>query len=111
MNSDESEFFDSLLLSGAIEVVAINPDNGEFMYNITSKMKDVFPELYNEHLNKIDADLKALWEKGFLEINIFEANPTVFLSTKAFSDEEIDGLPSDLAETLAEIKRVFGQNI
>lgn len=108
MNSDESEFFDSLLLCGAIEVVTINPVNGEFLYNITPKMKDIFPEIYYEHLNKIDSDIKALWELGFLDINIFEENPTVYLTQKALAIDQIEELPQDLSETLDEIKRLLG---
>ena len=107
MSDEEGEFFDSLLLSGAIEVVSINPKTGEFLYNITPKMKDIIPELYDEHMNKIDSDLKALWQEGLLDINFFEESPTVYLTEKSFNNEATSKLPSDLLETLDEIKRIF----
>ena len=107
MNSEESELFDSLLLLGAIEVVGIDPNNGEFMYSMTPKMEDLFPELYYEHLNKIDEDIKVLWQDGFLEINLLEDNPMVYLTSKAFISAEVEALPEDKKTTLAEIKRIF----
>ena len=110
MNSEESAIFDRLVLAGAIEVIGVSPTNGEFLYNITPKMKDVFPEMYDEHLNKLDQDIKSLWEDGFLDINIFEDNPMVFLAQKAFDEEAISALEEDKMLTLSEIKRIFEQN-
>ena len=110
MNSEESEIFDRLVLAGAIEVIGVSPTNGEFLYNITPKMKDVFPEMYDEHLNKLDQDIKDLWQDGFLDINIFEDNPMVFLAQKAFDEEAISTLEEDKLLTLSEIKRIFYQN-
>ena len=107
MSSEESDFFDQLILNGSIEVVGIDEDTGDFMYNITTKMKDFLPELYDEHLNKIDSDIKELWNDGFLEINLLEDNPMVYLSAKSFIDYEVDQLSEDKKQTLKEIKRLL----
>jgi hypothetical protein len=109
MNSEESDIFDRLVLSGAIEVIGVVPNNGEFLYNITPKMKDIFPEMYNEHLNKLDQDIKSLWQQGFLDINIFEDNPMVYLTQKSFNEEEIVLLNDEEILTLLEIKRIFNE--
>lgn len=107
MNSEESDIFDRMLLNGAIEVIGIEPTNGEFLYNITPKMKDLYPEIYNEHLNKLDQDIKSLWQQGFVDINIFEDNPMVYLTQKSFNEEEVLLLNTDESLTLLEIKRIF----
>jgi hypothetical protein len=66
------------------------------------------PELWNERLSFIHEEVMFFWQHGFLEIKEMEKiNPIIFLTEKAFDEEEIDQLPEDKAETLQEIKRLF----
>lgn len=96
---------DSLILKGAIEAAGIN-DDGELLYNFTPKLKEIMPELYNEHLNFVNKELMALWEKGFININMMDDNPKVTLSAKAFNDAEISKLHASQRWSLDEIKRI-----
>jgi len=82
----EQRIIQELLEKGALEFAGVS-DTGEILYNFTPMLKNVMPELYNEHLNHVNAELMNLWEKGYIEMNLFDQNPVVKLSPKAFSDD------------------------
>jgi len=99
---------EKLILDGALEIGGIDTENGEILYNFTNKLKDVMPELYNEHLNFVNAEIMYLWERGFLSIEDFtEENPRVRVTDKAHNNEEISKLPKDRQRSLEEIKRIL----
>jgi hypothetical protein len=99
---------EELILSGVVEVAGIDPKTGSFLYNFTPKLKEVMPELWNERLDFIHEEVMFFWQHGFLEVKEMEKrNPIIFLTEKAFDENEIDQLPEDKAETLQEIKRLF----
>jgi hypothetical protein len=106
-NSDEEEIIDKLLLENALEVVGIDKSNGEFLYAFTPKIKDVMPELYDDHLNFVNSEIMTLWEKGYLDINFLEENPAVRLSEKAVDKEELNKLSNQELWSLEEIKRLL----
>jgi len=99
---------EKLILEGALEIGGIDVENGEILYNFTNKLKDVMPELYNEHLNFVNAEIMYLWERGFVSIeNFVEENPRVRVTDKALNAEEISKLPKDRQRSLDEIKRIL----
>lgn len=99
---------EKLILDGALEIGGIDVENGEILYNFTNKLKDVMPELYNEHLNFVNAEIMYLWERGFVSIEDFaESNPRVRVTDKALNSEEISKLPKDRQRSLEEIKRIL----
>ena len=106
-DSEEQRIIDQLLLENALEVVGVNDSNGEFLYAFTDKIKDVMPELYEDHLNFVNAEIMTLWEKGYLDINFLEENPAVKLSTKALDKEEVSKLSTQELWSLEEIKRLL----
>lgn len=83
MINDEFEeannFIDFLVENGAIEVQGIDPNTGEFLYTMTPKMKELVPELYQEHFNFINQMAFDLWQKGYVEIKFEEKGPLVML--------------------------------
>ncbi len=101
------ETIDSLILSGAVEVTAIDSKTGEPLYAFTPKIKKIMPKLYEQHITEVNKDIMFLWEKGFLEINMLVDNPLVTLSDKAFVKEDIDSLSDELQISLLEIKRLL----
>jgi hypothetical protein len=105
---EDSKLIESLILKGAIEMAGIS-DSGEPLYNFTTKIKEVMPELYREHLNFVNSALMGLWEKGFLNMDLLDENPTVRLSEKAFDQNEISGLSEKDQFSLMEIKRILIQ--
>ncbi len=105
MTNNEDAIIDDLILQGALEVAGVDAKTGEFLYSVTEKMKDIMPDLYEEHLNTVNKDIMALWEKGFVDIDFSEDNPIVRLNFKAHSIDEVSMLSKDLQWALEEIKR------
>jgi hypothetical protein len=102
---DEDAIIDDLILQGALEVVGIDGQTGEFLYSITSKLKEIMPELYDEHMNSVNKGIMDLWEKGFVDIDFNKNDPIVTLSLKSHDINEVKSLPKDLQWALQEIKR------
>lgn len=98
--------FDDLLLSGAIEPAGIDSETGEILYNFTSKLQSVYPELYNQAQTMINRDIMKLWEKGFIEIDLMDESPMAKLTLKAFNDSETSKLSKDDLFVLNEVKRI-----
>lgn len=101
----ESNEFDQLILSGALEPAGIDPSSGEMLYNFTSKLKDINPILHREVNNMFSEHIMKLWEMDMLEMDITEPNPIVKLTSKAFNDSLISLLDEEVSFTLKEIKR------
>jgi hypothetical protein len=104
--TSEDEIMDDLILKGGISYVGMT-ENKEPLYSFTPKIKDIMPELYEEHLNIVNSELMNLWQKGFLNIDFLESDPTVTLTEKAFQDDEVLKLSSDEQWSLNETKRLM----
>lgn len=107
MGKMEQEFIDKLILSGALQVAGIDSETGDFLYQFTPRLKDISPELYNEHVNHVNGELMRLWEKGLLEINLADENPIVVLTNKAFDESELSKLSKEDRWGIEEIKRLL----
>jgi hypothetical protein len=106
-NSDDEEIIDKLLLENALEVVGIDKSNGEFLYAFTPKIKEVMPELYEDHLNFVNSEIMILWEKGYLNVDFLADDPAVTVTDKAFIQKELDKLSKQELWSLEEIKRLL----
>lgn len=100
---------DYLILKGAVEVAGVDDNTGEFLYVFSPKMKDIMPELYNEHINHVNKEIMNMWENGFVDIDFLSDEPTVALSEKAFDTEEILKLSKEQQWSLQEIKRTLSK--
>jgi hypothetical protein len=109
--NDEDKLIDDLILAGGLEIAGIDERNGEFLYTMTNKMKDLMPELYKEHLTSVNQDIMRLWEKGFVDIDITNDDPIVTLTEKAYDIFYISKLSKDEAWSLEEIKRLMGPKV
>jgi hypothetical protein len=78
---DVDGMIDFLIASGALELTSIDK-NGDPVYRITSICKDLFPDLYYEHMKNADDTAFALWQKGLLEI-AFAENGTNYITMTA----------------------------
>lgn len=101
------ETIDMLISVGAIEQAGLDPISGLPTYIFTPLIKDIMPELYEEHLNEINRSMMALWEKRFVDMDLLSDNPQVTLTDKAFNDDEIEGLSQEMQIALLEIKRLL----
>ena len=102
-----SEIIDNLILEGGIEFAGIDSETGEIMYSITPKIKDLMPELYEEHLNFINDELMALWEKGFVDIDFLNDDPLIYISDKSYDKGEVMKLSKEERWSLRELKRAI----
>lgn len=107
MEDDSTDIVDMLILSGAIEVSGIDPSNGEFLYTMSPKMAEIMPDVYEEHLTEVNRGIMALWEKGFLDVEVLQENPTVRLTDKAFDEEALLNMSQEDFNNLKEIKRIL----
>ncbi|MFN7584228.1 MAG: hypothetical protein ACK5P0_02605 [bacterium] len=96
---------DDLILSGAVEPVAIDSETGEMLYTFTDKLKDVSPALHREVNNMFDSHIMRLWELDMIDMDVTDSNPIVRLTKKAFHPAFISKLNEDELHTLKEIKR------
>lgn len=101
------EIIDTLLLTGAMQVCGVDEKTGEFLYQFTPKLKEVMPDLYKEHLNFVNAEIMALWEKGFVTIDLMSDTPVVRLTDKAFDKKEISKLSKEDQYSIQEITRIL----
>lgn len=107
MSSNEDELIENLILQGALEVAGVDSENGEFLYAITSRMKEVMPDLYEDHLKTVNRDLLNLWEKGYVNIDFFLPDPVVTISEKGLDKNEISKLTKPEIWALEEVKRLL----
>lgn len=108
LNDDEIyQIIDNLVLSGGLEVAGVDPETNEILYAFTPKVKDLMPELYDGHLNFVNDELMVLWEKGYVDINFLQDDPSVSLSDKAYDESELAKLSKTEKWSIQELKRVI----
>jgi hypothetical protein len=109
MFSDEeiSKMVDDLILTGGIEFAGIDGESGEMLYSITPKIRELMPDLYEEHVNFINDELMSLWQKGFVEIDFFSDDPLIHISDKYYDQDEVMKLSKQERWSLSELKRVI----
>lgn len=108
MNDPIDDKIEELMLEGVLEVAGIDIDTGEPLYNFTHKLKEYNKDLYDIHNNYFFQDLTKLWEKGFIDIDFFEEDPTVTITEKVWNDNEINKLSPEEKRSLNEVKRITG---
>lgn len=101
------ETINMLIETGAIELSGMNSDTNEPVYVFSPKIKDIMPELYDEHLNEVNRNIMGLWEKGFVSIDLMSPDPLVTLTDKAFDDFEIEQLSREDQVFLLETKKLL----
>jgi hypothetical protein len=107
MIPEEQDSIDYLLLNGGLEVVGLDSDSGEFLYAFTPKIKDLMPELYEEHISDVNKNVLKLWEMGYLEIDFMQEDPVITIGAKALNSLEMSKLSKDDQWHLNEIKRLL----
>jgi hypothetical protein len=104
--SDE-ELIESLILQGGIQAAGIDSQTGELLYAFTPKIKEIMPELYEDHISSVNTEVMGLWEKGYINIDLFQKDPVITLSKKALNVDEVKKLSAKDQWSLHEIKRIL----
>jgi len=105
--SREEDIIDRLILNGGLEAAGVDSESGELLYTFTPKINEIMPELYSEHLNNVNSEVMALWEKGYLDLDFMSNDPVITLSEKAFDESEVKKLSKMHQWSLNEIKRLL----
>lgn len=105
--SSEDEIIESLILNGALEACGIDIETGEPLYNFTNKLESVNPELHNEFISYFHQETMALWELGFIDMDVTNPNAIVRLTQKAIDQAEVLKLDKQKQFTLKEIVRII----
>lgn len=99
---------EDLILAGAMEISAWDIEKNEFLYTFTPKLKEVLPELYEQHTKYVHHQIMYFWEMGFVNFKgMLENNPIITLTNKAFDEDSINSLSDEDKYTLIEIKRIL----
>jgi hypothetical protein len=106
MDLNENKMIEKLILAGGLQVAGIN-ENGELLYQFTSKIKDIDKDIYEDHLNFVNSEVMKLWEAGFVNIDLFAKEPIVTLTAKAFLPDAVTSLTDQQKWSLEEIKRIL----
>lgn len=105
--SEDDLILEELILQGAIEIAGLDIETGEPLYNITHKMKDINPALHDEFVNYFSQEAMALWEFGFITMDITLKDPVVRITKKALDKEAVAKLDKNHQYTLKEIIRIM----
>jgi hypothetical protein len=111
MASEEDKIIDDLILKGGLEVAALDEDTGEMLYSFTPKIQELMPDLYEEHIRGVNSEVMNLWEKGFLNLDLFVKDPIITITAKALNKEEIQGLSKQERWSLFEIIRLLQRKV
>jgi uncharacterized protein YjgD (DUF1641 family) len=107
MSKEEDQLIEKLILDGGLEAVAVDQESGELLYSFTPKIQKLMPNLYNEHLNEVNANVMNLWEKGFINIDFFAQDPLITLTEKAIDPKSINELSKHERWNLFEVIRLL----
>ena len=107
MNNSEDELIKNLILEGALEVAGLDAETGEFLYAVTPKMKEVMPDMYEDHITQVNRDILNLWEKGYVNVDFLSPNPVVTISAKVLDKTEVSKLTKPEIWALEEVKRLL----
>ena len=107
MDNNEDELIKNLILQGALEVAGVDSETNELLYTITSKMQEVMPDMYEDHLTQVNRDILNLWEKGYLNVDFLSPNPMVTISEKGLDKTEVSKLTKPEIWALEEVKRLL----
>jgi len=105
--SKSNEIFDKLILTGGLRFVGKDPETGQNMYIKTEMLKDIDPKL-DFALGKYFSEMvMRLWEKGFIDMDVTDANPIVKLSEKSLNVEQVNSLNADERSALKQLMKVL----
>ena len=107
MTPEESNIIDNLILNGALEPAGIDIETGEILYNFTEKLQKVDPLMHDEFQRYFTSETMALWEHGFIDMDLTLDKPVVQLTQKAFDASEVMKLEKDNQYSLKEIIRII----
>ena len=99
----DDEMLEKLILEGSVEPAGIDSQTGDMQYSFTSKLLELHPDIFESMVDAHVREIHALWERGFIDMDITASNPVVVVLPKSFVSEEISKLPPNLQLSLRQI--------
>lgn len=96
-----SETIEYLIELGAMEIMGYDSISDQFTYRITSKCKDIYPELYYAHYEAVGEMAQSLWMQDIIDI-IFTEGQTIVGVTQ----EQVDFIRETI-NTFTDDERFF----
>lgn len=100
LNEDDLE---QMILDGIVEFAGLDA-NGEMLYSFSSDIATKAPDVYEMVQEMHMQDIYILWEKGFLSMDITQANPLARVTELAFDEDALATLPTHMRLMLEHIK-------
>jgi len=94
------ETLEELILMGYVEVSGIDSKTGNILYSFTDLAKKEMPGLEKQFEEEFHKNIMYFWEQGFLDMNVFEANPIIRIKPKAFEEESVSKLSFEQLQAL-----------
>lgn len=93
-----SEVIEYLIEVGAMEIMGYDSVSDQFTYRVTSKCKEIYPELYYAHYEAVGEMASQLWMKDIIDIVFTEGTTVIGVTPEqveyikenilSFSDDE-----------------------
>ena len=87
----------------------VTPADVKAHHIIVHKLKELMPNIYEEHMETVNSEVMNLWEKGFLDIDLFSEDPIITITKKATSREAISTLSKEEKWSLSEVVRLLNR--
>jgi hypothetical protein len=104
---DSERIFQKLILTGGLRFAGKDPETGENMYVKTEMLKDIDPKLDNAIGGYFSEVTMTLWEKGFIDMDVTEANPVVKINKKSLDENEIKLLDANERSALKQLLKII----
>jgi hypothetical protein len=75
-NQELSEMIEYLIEIGAMEIMGYDSVSDQFTYKVTSKCKELYPELYYAHYEAVGEMASSLWMQDVIDI-VFTEGQTI----------------------------------
>jgi hypothetical protein len=96
-----SEVIEYLMELGAMEIMGYDSISDNFTYRLTSKCKEIYPELYYSHYESVGDIAQKLWMKDVIDIVFTEGHTTV-----GVTQEQLDYIKENIL-SFDEDERLF----
>jgi phosphoserine aminotransferase len=104
-DQDLSETIEYLIEIGAMEIMGYDSVSDNFTYKITSKCKEIYPELYYAHYEAVGELAQSLWMQDIIDI-VFTEGETIV----GVTPEQIDFIKENM-NTFTDDERFFLETI
>jgi hypothetical protein len=91
-DDDIDALVDKLISLGLIDVVGIDSVSGEFLYQVSPALNEMYPQIREMMGQDFLSQVNSLWVKGFVSMDITSESPMVSLNDDAFDQDKVASL-------------------